>query len=62
MTSLLSLGDLQDDVAELKELAQRCLRPAVKAMLTAECERLELELTTRRHAYWGRTGLTVARQ
>ena len=45
--SVVSLGDLEDDVAELKELAQRCSRPTVKAMLTAECERLELELSTR---------------
>ena len=45
--SVVSLGDLEDDVAELKELAQRCSRPTVKAMLTAECERLERELSTR---------------
>ena len=61
MTSLLSLGDLQDDVAELKELAQRCLRPAVKAMLTAECERLELELTTRAGMLTGAAQASLSR-
>jgi uncharacterized small protein (DUF1192 family) len=37
-------ADLTADAAELRELARRCLRPKVKAMLEAEVERLEAEL------------------
>ena len=61
MLTLLSVSDLQDDVEELKELAQRCLRPTVKAMLTAECERLELELTTRAGMLTGAAQASLSR-
>ena len=58
---MLSLADLQDDIEELRELARRCLRPTVKAMLTAECGRLELELTTRKGLLTGAANASLSR-
>lgn len=60
-TTMLSLADLQDDIEELRELARRCLRPTVKAMLTAECGRLELELTTRKGLLTGAANASLSR-